>query len=73
MNARPERAGTRSSRPRPEVTSIASETIAHGPGGPQTGAMDTHWKATNREAAGRHPVNVFRLHHFAGLGCLPCV
>jgi hypothetical protein len=31
--------------------------------------MDTQREATIREAAGRHPVNCFRLHHFAGLGC----
>ncbi|MDH6108726.1 hypothetical protein P3T36_002353 [Kitasatospora sp. MAP12-15] len=31
--------------------------------------MDAQQKAMNRAAAGRHPVNAFRLHHFAGLGC----
>ena len=51
------------------ITSSASETIARAPEPPQTGDMDTQRKATIREAAGRHPVNVFRLHHFAGLGC----
>lgn len=31
--------------------------------------MDAQVKATIRGAAGRHPVNAFRAHHFAGLGC----
>ncbi|MDH6122346.1 hypothetical protein ABH930_006678 [Kitasatospora sp. GAS204A] len=31
--------------------------------------MDAQRKATIREAADRHPVNAFRVHHFAGLGC----
>lgn len=35
----------------------------------QTPPMDAQQRATIREAAGRHPVNAFRAHHFAGLGC----
>ncbi|WP_265736762.1 hypothetical protein [Peterkaempfera griseoplana] len=33
--------------------------------------MDARGKATVTAAAGRHTVNAFRLHHFAGLGCHP--
>jgi type II secretory pathway component PulM len=51
------------------VISTASETVAAAAAGPQTRGMDAQRKATIREAAGRHPVNAFRLHHFAGLGC----
>ena len=54
---------------RPGVISSASETVVAVAAGPQTRAMDAQQKATIREAAGRHPVNAFRLHHFAGLGC----
>ncbi|TWF91518.1 hypothetical protein FHX73_12633 [Kitasatospora viridis] len=31
--------------------------------------MDAQRRATIRAAADRQPVNAFRLHHFAGLGC----
>lgn len=31
--------------------------------------MYAQMKATIRGAAGRHTVNAFRAHHFAGLGC----
>ncbi|MBP2586231.1 hypothetical protein J3A78_006709 [Streptomyces sp. PvR006] len=31
--------------------------------------MDAQQRATIRAAAGRHPVNAFRAHHFAGMGC----
>ena len=51
------------------VTSSASETIARSTGHPENQGMDAQREATIREAAGRHPVNCFRLHHFAGLGC----
>lgn len=51
------------------ITSSASETIVRPPADQQTEDMETQRKATIREAAGRHPVNVFQLHHFAGLGC----
>jgi hypothetical protein len=51
------------------VNSTASETVAAAPARPQTRGMDAQQRATIREAAGRHPVNAFRLHHFAGLGC----
>lgn len=32
-------------------------------------SMHAQLMATIRAAAGRHPVNAFRAHHFAGLGC----
>ena len=51
------------------ITSAPSQIIARTGVGPQTRDMDAQQKATIREAAGRHPVNAFRLHHFAGLGC----
>jgi hypothetical protein len=51
------------------VTSTASETVVRGAEDRKNQGMDTQREATNREAAGRHPVNCFRLHHFAGLGC----
>lgn len=54
---------------RSRVISSASETVAATAAWPQTRGMDAQQKATIREAAGRHPVNAFRLHHFAGLGC----
>jgi hypothetical protein len=51
-----------------QVISTASETVAAAAAGRQTRGMDAQQRATIREAAGRHRVNAFRLHHFAGLG-----
>lgn len=53
------------------VSSTESETIARPYRPTENQNMDAQRKATIREAAGRHPVNLFRLHHFAGLGCRP--
>ncbi len=57
----------------PGITSSPSETIVRPVSAPETGAMDAQQKAVIRDAAGRQPVNVFRLHHFAGLGCSAAV
>jgi hypothetical protein len=48
---------------------VLTQTIVRTVPGQQSAPMSAQQKATIRAAAGRHPVNAFRAHHFAGLGC----
>jgi hypothetical protein len=47
----------------------AAKHCPHGRRGSKLVPMYARLMATIRGAAGRHSVNAFRAHHFAGLGC----
>jgi hypothetical protein len=47
----------------------ATKHCPYGRRGGKLVPMYAQLMATIRGAAGRHPVNAFRAHHFAGLGC----
>ncbi len=51
------------------ITSGPSQIIVGRKAPRQNVRMNAQREATIRGAADRHPVNAFRLHHFAGLGC----